>query len=81
LSQARKPSKVRRGQFTQKKSRFTKIAKTSAEKGKEAAQFFYKHRKKIMEALELLTAVIGTASLALGKPGKPRRRKRKTRRV
>jgi hypothetical protein len=69
------------GSSRKKKSRFTTIAKTSAGKAKEAAQFLYKHRKKIMEALELLTAVIGTASIALGKPGKPRRRKRKTRRV
>jgi hypothetical protein len=58
-----------------KTKRFKKIATSGAQKAKEGAQFVYKHRKKIMEALELLAAVVGTASQILGKPGKPRRRK------
>ena len=55
------------------------MATSGAGKAKEAAEFVYKHRKKIMDAVELLTAVLGTASQVLGKPEKSRRsRKRST---
>jgi hypothetical protein len=57
---------------------FKKITTKGTEKAKEAAQFIYKHRKKIMEAVELLAAIAGTASQIFGKPGKSRRRKRKS---
>src|SRR3954452_24736514 len=49
----------------------------SAAKTKDAVQFVYQHRKKILDALELIAAVVGTASAAIGKPDK---RKKKTKR-
>jgi hypothetical protein len=54
------------------------VATTSAGKAKDAAQFVYKHRQKIMDAVELLTAVLGTASLVLGKPEKSKRRRKRS---
>ena len=52
-------------------------ATVSAEKTKEAVQFVYKHRKKILDALELIAAVVGTASTVVGKPSKSSRRKKR----
>ena len=54
-----------------------RVAKSGAEKAKEAAKFVYKHRKKIKEAAELILAVVATASTIVGKPNPPRRRKKK----
>jgi hypothetical protein len=51
------------------------IAKVGVGKAKDAVQFVYKHRKKIIEAAEMVAAVVATASTILGKPT-PRRRKR-----
>jgi hypothetical protein len=53
------------------------VAKSGAEKAKEAAKFVYKHRKKIKEAAELILAVVATASTIVGKPNPPRRRKKR----
>lgn len=54
-----------------------RVAKSGAEKAKEAAKFVYKHRKKIKEAAELILAVVATASTIVGKPSTPRRRKKR----
>ena len=54
-----------------------RVAKSGAEKAKEAAKFVYKHRKKIKEAAELILAVVATASTIVGKPNTRRRRKKK----
>jgi hypothetical protein len=53
-------------------------AMLSAAKTKDAVQFVYQHRQKILDALELIAAVVGTASAAIGKPDK-RRKKTKRR--
>jgi hypothetical protein len=53
------------------------MAKSGAEKAKEAARFVYKHRKKIKEAAELILAVVATASTIVGKPSPARRRKKR----
>jgi len=57
---------------------FKSAAVTSIGKFKTAAEFVYKHRGKIKEAAELVAAVLGTASQILGKPGRSRGRKRKS---
>ena len=54
-----------------------RMAKSGAEKAKEAARFVYKHRKKIKEAAELILAVVATASTIVGKPTPARRRKKR----
>ena len=54
-----------------------RVAKSGAEKPKEAAKFVYKHRKKIKEAAELILAVVATASTIVGKPNPRRRRKKR----
>lgn len=54
-----------------------RVAKSGAEKAKEAAKFVYKHRKKIKEAAELILAVVATASTIVGKPNPPQRRKKR----
>ena len=74
----RKKTKTKTAQLTSAATRAAKTAaNVSAEKTKEAVQFVYKHRKKIMDALELLAAVVGTASAVVGKPDKSKRRKKR----
>jgi hypothetical protein len=54
-----------------------RVAKSGAEKAKEAGKFVYKHRKKIQEAVKPILAVVATASTILGKPNVPARRRKK----
>jgi len=56
------------GKRRKKKKRLTKVAKLSGEKAKEAVRFLYKHRKKFQEALKLVGAVLGTASIIIVRP-------------
>lgn len=79
-SQAKRLTKLatKGAKRVRKTARF--VAASGTEKAKEAAQFVYKHRKKIMEAVELLAAVLGTASQVLGKPSKPSKASRRSRR-
>lgn len=64
-----KTDRIRRAATKAAKS----AAKMSAAKTKDAIHFAYKHRKKILDALELIAAVVGTASTVVGKPAKSRR--------
>jgi hypothetical protein len=60
-----------------KKKPLTKVVELSGEKAKEAIRFLYKHRKKFQEALKLVGAVLGTASMIIVRPEARSTRKRK----
>ena len=73
-----KKNKKKKKGATKKTKVFKQAAAVGLGKFKDAAAFVYKHRGKLKEAAELVAAVLGTASQILGKPGKSRHRKRKT---
>jgi len=73
----KKTKKTKKTAKTRTKA-FKSAALTGIGKFKTAAEFVYRHRDKIKEAAELVAAVLGTASQILGKPGKSRGRKPKS---
>jgi len=62
-----------------KRKPLTKVATLSSEKAKEAIRFLYKHRKKFQEALKLVGAVLGVASMIIVRPKARPSRKSKRR--